>query len=597
MARKQKLELTWIGKENRSRIEPRILIERDDLSYHAKEKHSENDIFDNMLIHGDNLLALKALEQEYFGRIDLIFIDPPYNTGSAFEHYDDGIEHSLWLSLMRDRLEILWNLLNDQGSIWITIDDEECHYLKILCDECFGRSSFVSSIAWEKDKGRRSDTAISSAHDHILLYVKDKPNWKHVRNLLPRTADQEKRYRNPDNDPKGPWLQGDNSTTKSGTEKQRFKVTLPSGREVRPPAGRYWGFTPESLERAKQEGRVYFGANGDGMPIIKRYLTEVQGGVVPRTFWTADEAGHNQEAKRDHLNKLLKGITPFDTPKPERLLERILTIASKPGQLVLDSFLGSGTTAAVAHKMGRRWIGIELGAHCFTHCIPRLKKVVDGEDPWGITVSPNTKPVVVLCKDCREALCEQCSEKVGESDKGGEIRWNGGGGFRFFELGPSLIAEDQWGNPIINPDFNPAMLAEAMCKIEGFTYAPSDEIYWIHGHSTETDFIYVTTQFMSREMLTMISDEVGPERSLLVCCTAFKCDPGEFTNLTLEKIPKAVLKKCEWGHDDYSLAVENLPEAPPGSEMEAEPQKEKESRTFGKVAQQASLFDQPQGDE
>lgn len=331
---KQKLELTWIGKENRPRLEPRILLEDASKSYHAKTRVSANDIFDNRLIYGDNLLALKALEQEFAGKIKCIFIDPPYNTGSAFTQFDDGVEHSLWLSLMRDRIELLRRLLSDEGSLWITIDDNECHYLKVLCDEVFGRANYVTSIVWEKDKGRRSDTAFSVSHDYILIYAKSQTAWVKTRNLLERSEDQLKRYRNPDHDPRGPWLQGDNGTAKSASEGSRFPVTLPSGRVVVPPPSRGWSFSKATLELARSENRVYFGADGDGMPIIKRYLSEVQGGVVPRTWWSADEAGHNQEAKRDHLNKLLKDVEPFSTPKPERLLQKILTISTNTGDLV-----------------------------------------------------------------------------------------------------------------------------------------------------------------------------------------------------------------------------------------------------------------------
>lgn len=530
MSKKQKLELTWIGKENRPKLEPRILLEDPAKSYHAKHRVNEADIFDNRLIHGDNLLALKALEQEFTGKVKCVFIDPPYNTGSAFEHYDDGVEHSLWLSLIRERLEILKRLLSSEGSIWITIDDNECHYLKVLCDEIFGRQNFVTSIAWEKDQGRRGDTAMSSAHDHILLYAKDQNIWRKSRNLLPRSEAQESRYRNPDNDPRGPWLQGDNGTAKSGSESARFPITLPSGREVVPPKGNYWRFSKENLERARAEGRAYFGAKGDSMPIIKRYLSEVQQGVVPRTWWPATEVGSNQDAKRDHLRKLFPEIEPFATPKPEGLLERILVIATNPGDIVLDSFLGSGTTAAVAHKMGRRWLGIELGEHCLTHCLPRLKKVVDGEDPGGIT------------------------ETVG---------WKGGGGFRYYNLAPSLLTQDKWGNWVISKEYNAPMLAEAVCKLEGFTYAPSDTLYWQHGYSTERDFLYVTTASLNHDQLQQLSDEVGPDRSLLVVCSAFRGRKEGYPNLTVKKIPKAVLTRCEWGHDDYSLNVENLPKAPP----------------------------------
>ena len=540
---KQKLELTWIGKEQRPRLEPRILLEDPARSYHAKQRVTENDLFDNRLIKGDNLLALKALEAEFTGKVKCVFIDPPYNTGSAFTHYDDGLEHSLWLGLMRDRLEIIRRLLSDDGSLWITIDDNEAHYLKVLCDEVFGRRNYMTSVVWEKDKGRRSDTTFSAAHDYILIYVKNPELFGKVRNLLERTEDQESRYRNPDNDPRGPWLQGDNGTAKSASEGSRFPVTLPSGRVVVPPPSRGWSFSKETLELARQEGRVYFGAKGDGMPIIKRYLSSVQAGVVPRTWWTADEAGHNQEAKRDHLNKLLQGVEPFPTPKPERLLRQVLTIATNPGDLVLDSFAGSGTTGAVAHKMGRRWIMVELGEHCHTHIVPRLQKVIDGQDPGGVTQATG---------------------------------WLGGGGFRYYELAPTLLSTDRWGNLVINPEYDAAMLAAAMCKLEGFTYAPSEVLWWQQGHSSERDFIYVTTQTLSAEQLEALSGEVGEERSLLVCCAAYRGVTAtqaaeRWPNLTIKKIPKMVKDRCEWGHDDYSLNVANLPMAQkPAAEVAAQ---------------------------
>ncbi len=561
MTRKTKLELTWIGKEERPKLEPRILIEDPALGHHARAKRrdasgSDLDRFDNMLIQGDNLLALKALEQEFTGKVKCVFIDPPYNTGSAFEHYDDGLEHSLWLSMMRDRLEVIRTLLAEDGSLWITIDDNEAHYLKIICDEVFGRSNYITSIVWEKDKGRRSDTVLSTSHDYIFIYVKNPQQWSQKRNLLERTADQIARYKNPDNDPRGPWLQGDNGTAKSSSEGSRWHITLPSGRSVIPPPSRGWSFSKQTFEIALKENRVYFGSSGDGMPIIKRYLSDVQGGVVPRTWWPADEAGHNQEAKRDHLNKLLPEIEPFPTPKPERLLQRILTIATNPSDLVLDSFAGSGTTGAVAHKMGRRWIMVELGDHAVTHIIPRLKKVIDGEDKGGV------------------------SEATG---------WTGGGGFRFFRLAPSLLQQDRFGHWVIAKDYNAAMLAEAVCKLMGFTYAPAqDEIeWWRHGHSTETDFIHVTTQSLTHDALKKLADEVGPERTCLVCCKAFQGPEDAFDNLTIRKIPHAVLQKCEWGRDDYSLRVANLP-----TREEPEPDAPVPANTRGRKAREdvADLF-------
>ena len=548
---KTKLELTWIGKDKRPRLEPRILLENPTKSYHAKSKVSENDVFDNKLIFGDNLLALKALEREYSGKVKCIFIDPPYNTGSAFTHYDDGIEHSLWLGLMRDRVEILHTLLSEEGVLWITIDDNEAHYLKVMCDEIFGRSNFVCSIAWEKDQARHNDAVISGAHDHILLYAKNLSIWKKIRNLLPRDEANNTRYKNPDNDSRGPWLQGACSTAKSGTEKNRYPIQLPSGRLVTPPPGNYWRFAESTLKKAQDEDRVYYGKDGDRLPIIKSYLSEVQQGFVPKTWWTAVEVGSNQSAKRDHLRKLLTGIEPFSTPKPEGLLERIIHISSNEGDLVLDSFAGSGTTGAVAHKMGRRWIMIELGEHCHTHIIPRLKKVIDGEDKGGVTESTG---------------------------------WQGGGGFRYYKLAPSLMKKDQWDNWVINPEYNQEMLVEAMCKLEGYTYTPSETEYWNHGKGSETDFIYVTTQTLSDQQLHAISEEVGEGRTLLIIASAWRSkNIDRFTNLTLKKIPNSIIKACEWGHDDYSLNVQNLPMSEPDIEEKPKVKKVKNTQEQGQV--------------
>lgn len=552
-SRKQRLELTWIGKDERPRLEPRILLEDLTLSYHASTRHSSSDVFDNRLIFGDNLLALKALEQHYSGKIRCIFIDPPYNTGSAFEHFDDGLEHSIWLGMVRDRIELLYRLLSDDGSLWITIDDNECHYLKVVCDEIFGRLNYVASMVWEKDSGRKNDTDISSSHDYVLLYAKNRDIWRKRRNLLEKSDEQLSRYKNPDNDPRGPWRQGADGTAKSGGESLRYEVTLPSGRVVVPPSGNFWRFSKATLEKALAEGRVYFGKDGDRLPVIKKYLSDVQVGLVPKTWWPAEEVGSNQEARRDHLRKLLPDIEPFATPKPERLLHRILTISTDVGDLVLDSFAGSGTTGAVAHKMGRRWIMVELGDHCHTHIIPRLKKVIDGEDPGGVTDTAS---------------------------------WKGGGGFRYYRLAPSLLEKDRWGNWVISRDYNATMLSEAVCKLMGFTYAPSDAQYWMQGHSSEKDFIYVTTQSLTHDQLRAISEEVGEGRSLLICCKAFHAKADAFPNLTIKKIPHAVLRKCEWGKDDYSLAITELPAA-------AEPEVEPEGKPTGRGAgndRQSDLF-------
>lgn len=526
--RRKRLELTWIGKEERPRLEPRVLLEDPDLSYHAPARVSEDDIFDNRLIHGDNLLALKALEQDYAGRIRCAFIDPPYNTGSAFQHYDDGLEHSLWLSLMRDRLEALHNLLAHDGSLWVSIDDNESHYLKILCDEVFGRQCFVANIVWEKVyTPKNNGRGISTDHDHILVYAKSEAWFSSGWNLLPRSAEQKSRFTNPDGDPNGPWRTYPlDVRTEDGKkrEKYRYEVVTPSGRVVTPAMGRHWALPPERFDAERAVDGIYFGKKGDAMPTRKVYLKDAKQGVIARSWWSYKEVGGNQDAKREILK--LFGDSGFITPKPERLIQRVLQIATRPGDIVLDSFAGSGTTGAVAHKMRRRWIMVELGEHAVTHIAPRLTKVVHGSDDGGATQ---------------------------------ETGWAGGGGFRFYRLAPSLLEKDRWGNWVVSKQHNPAMLAEAMCKLEGFHYEPHPELFWMHGKSTETDFIYITTQNLSRDQLQFISDQVGDERTLLICCSAFRSNTDDFPNLTLKKIPQVVLERCEWARDDYSLNVQELP--------------------------------------
>ena len=331
---------------------------------------------DNLLIHGDNLEALKALMPFYRGRIKCIFIDPPYNTQSAFAHYDDKLEHSQWLSMMLPRLELLRDLLSEDGSIWVTIDDNEAHYLKVLMDEVFGRGGFVSNVIWQKRFSPNS-TAIhlSDSHDHVLVYAKDKSSWK--RNLLPRTEKADANYKNPDNDPRGIWTSSDLSA-RNFYSLGEYGVTTPVGTEIPgPPPGRYWTISKEKFLELDADNRIWWGAKRSNQPRLKRFLADVRDGVVPQTIWSHEEVGHTQEAKKEAL--AFNSADVFGTPKPERLMKRILEIATNPGDLVLDSFLGSGTTAAVAHKMGRRWIGIEMGEHALTHCLPRLQKVVAGE--------------------------------------------------------------------------------------------------------------------------------------------------------------------------------------------------------------------------
>ncbi|MEZ7781041.1 site-specific DNA-methyltransferase [Cupriavidus gilardii] len=571
MTGKQKLELTWIGKEKRPKLEPRILLEDPEKSYHAKHRVTDNDIFDNRLIFGDNLLALKALEQEFSGEVKCVFIDPPYNTGSAFTHYDDGLEHSIWLGLMRDRLEIIKRLLAEDGSLWITIDDNEAHYLKVLCDEIFGRPNFVASVIWEKSDSPKMDSRyFSSRHDYVLVYAKSIDALKLAR-LPDDTDDATKHYNKTDSDGRRYYTKplramGSGDDTREARPTLYFPITAPDGTAVYPKRqdgvdGR-WRWSQERVQRDADKLEWVKSKNGWN-PYYKIYAEEGKQ-RPPETIWTHKEVGSNRTSKAE-VKALIDQLSQFDTPKPEALLKRVLDLATNRGDLVLDSFAGSGTTGAVAHKMGRRWIMVELGEHCHTHIIPRLKKVIDGEDQSGISKAVN---------------------------------WKGGGGFRYYRLAPSLIVNDRWGNPVINPEYNAAMLAEALAKLEGFTYAPSEMHWWQHGHSSERDFIYVTTQNLSAEQLQALADEVGPERSLLVCCAAFHGVTAtkaaeRWPNLTLKKIPKMVLARCEWGRDDYSLNVANLPMAKPDPvepSAQAETSRKKSRKASTEDASQGALF-------
>jgi len=311
-----KLELTWIGKENRPRLEPRILLEDTEKSYHAPHRVTDHDIFDNRLIFGDNLLALKALKQEFTGKIKCIYIDPPYNTGSAFEHYDDGLEHSLWLSLIRSRLELLHTLLRNDGSIWISIDDTECHYLKVLCDEIFGRRNFLSTLIWQKKYAPKSDSKhFSESHDFILVYAKQLDQFQLDR--LPKTEKQTGRYTNRDNDPRGPWKASD-VLRNEARDYAVFPVKLPSGREVLPPPGTSWRFTKEKFEELMGDNRIWFGVDGNARPAYKRFLSQVVDTIPSTTIWPYDEVGHNDESKKEI--RALFGDDLLRTPKTERLL-------------------------------------------------------------------------------------------------------------------------------------------------------------------------------------------------------------------------------------------------------------------------------------
>jgi adenine-specific DNA-methyltransferase len=376
----------------------RLLVEQEEYSYGDPDSG-------NLIVQGDNLETLKALLPFYAGQVKCIYIDPPYNTGSAFEHYDDNMEHTKWLSLVYPRLELLKQFLREDGIIWISIDDDEGHYLKILCDEIFGRKNFVATVTWHRNYASTNDSkTFAKVIDYILVYSK---NGEFMRNLLPRTEKQNSLYKYDSNDGMGRW-RSDNLSVRTYSVAYDYSITNPNTNvEYNPPKGRCWMTNPATVQKWIEEGRVFFGQKGDGAPQLKRYLKEVQEGVVPITYWSYDECGHNDESRKE--SKALFPDDPFATPKPERLIQRILHIATNPGDLVLDSFLGSGTTAAVAHKMGRRYIGVEMGEQAKIHCAVRLKKVIDGEQ-GGISKA---------------------------------LDWKGGGGFRFFTLGDAVFDSER----------------------------------------------------------------------------------------------------------------------------------------------------------
>ena len=500
MAYSGKLELTWVGKYDEKVVEPRILVEDKSKSY--GDPSSEN-----MLIHGDNLIALQALQQDFAGKVKCIYIDPPYNTGYAFTQYDDSVEHSIWLSLMRSRLLLLKNLLIEDGSIWISIDDDEHAYLKVLCDEVFGRINYVATMVWQKRTSPDMRAVISDGHEYILVYAKDKEAFKKTRNKLPLSEEQAASYSNPDNDPRGPWTSAD-YTAQGFRPNQMYTITTPGGATYTPPEGKCWKNIESVFLEQVEDNRIWFGADGCGMPRRKTFLSEHEG-VIPWTWWSNKEVGHNQEAKKESI-KLFGASNVFDTPKPERLLERIIHISSNPNEYVLDSFLGSGTSIAVAHKMKRKWIGIELGNHVYTHCKVRMDKVVDGDD-GGISES---------------------------------VDWHGGGGYHFYELAPSLlIKNDKLPVYQVNPEYTFEMMCEAICKLEGFRYKPDGNF---HGYSSEKRFIHITTEFVNAEYIMSVATTLGEDQSLLIYGTKIQSDLRLPDNIEVKKIPKDLLEKCDF---------------------------------------------------
>lgn len=540
----QKLELTWIGKDDdREAIEPRILIEDPKYSYGDTESG-------NMLIHGDNLLALKALEQQYSNSIKCIYIDPPYNTGNAFEQYDDGLEHSIWLSLMRKRIQILYCLLKQDGVLLINLDENEHAYCKIICDEVFGRRNYIGDLIWQKRKGGGNDSRFFAIdHDYILVYVKDSSKKTHPSKWLVSQSDEYcKRYKEIADDGRRYYW---DTLARDGLQNPiPVEITCPDGTQLKINSQQ----SQKTIEEGLNTGEIRLTQSKNGWTLHHRVYMPL--GQVLRSILT--DVGTNKTAG-DEIENLFGDPKAFDYPKPETLIKRLFELTTKEGDLVLDSFLGSGTTAAVAQKMGRRYIGIELGNHAYTHCYPRLKMVTDGTDQGGISKAQN---------------------------------WKGGSGFKFYELAPSLLKEDKFGNLVINKEYNADMLAAAMAKQEGYTYQPDTALYWKQGRSSEHDYIYTTTQFLTVESLDAISETMQEGESLLICCTAFQKECARHAaNITVKKIPQMLLGRCQFSKDDYSLNIIDLPplDDDPGDDfIEEKPEEIAESKDNKLI--QTSLF-------
>lgn len=555
--KKQRLELTWIGKEEQIKLEPRILIEDPEKSY--GDKNTEN-----MLIHGDNLLALKALEQDFAGKIKCIYIDPPYNTGSAFEHYDDNLEHSIWLNLMHQRLVLLEKLLSNDGVVLVQIDKNEGAYLKVLMDEVFGRGSYVTTICVRMSgtsgfKIEHSDKTIVKNAEYIHVYSRNlslKPAYENARYdphysyilkntnvsgtfIAEKLLDQDlvlgeiKKFELPINT---------NSLQKLYEISDIFKNYVYQNKDL---IGRTHTAPAEALNNKESimdkietvDHVIEYITNSGSKYYLKKTDNTVNQYIpINLKFNYVDTyEGYNERLSNilgdwwddyylDMGNVAKEGDVYFKaSKKPERLLFRIFNMFTKEGDLILDSFLGSGTTAAVAHKMKRKWIGIELGEHATTHCTPRLTNIIDNNDDSGISKF---------------------------------VDWTGGGGFKFFYLAPSLLKKDKFGNWVIDEKYNPNMLAAAMCKHEGFNYSPHEETYWKQGKSTENDYIFVTTNYLTPKQLDSIHEEMKTSESLLICAKTFaqECE-NKYSNITIKKIPQAILGSCEFGTDNYDLNI------------------------------------------
>ena len=559
-----KLELTWIGKYDQTpSVEPRILIENSDYSFGTIEtgKLPNGKPWNgNMIIHGDNLLALRSIEN-YANSIKLIYIDPPFNTGNAFEYYDDGLEHSIWLNLMYQRIKLLHGLLAEDGAFCMHLDDGEVHYAKVICDEVFGRNNFIATVAIRSStpsgvKTAHKNKKLIKQKDLMLVYKKSDLlviNPQYVRKSSYDThfnyyADKENAVVQPLLD-----VLIQKGILKKGDKLSDLDINNPRHREFYVSHAdsicQTQSFKNEEIKKASRNyvDKIYFVNKGEPNELMfynGRQLTPLRNSINKVLY--GDSIIDDMSVLLcdfwedvDFQNTQHEGGVDFpNSKKPEALLMRIISLFTNEGDLVLDSFLGSGTTAAVAHKMHRKYIGIELGEHAYSHCYTRLKSIISGTDPSGISRA---------------------------------ISWNGGGGFKFYELAPSLLKNDSHGHLVINKEYNADMLAAAMAKMEGFTYEPSTDTFWKQGHSSESDYIFTTTQFVTVESLDAILETMADGESLLVCCKAFQPECKNFSSrITVKKIPAVLLGRCEFDHDDYSLNVIELPEVEEEIEIEDE---------------------------
>ena len=553
MEKQGKLELTWVGKYEEERLEPRILIEDITKSYGDSDT-------ENMLIHGDNLLALKALENDYVGKIKCVYIDPPYNTGNAFEHYDDDLEHSIWLDMLYKRIQIIHSLLSEEGSLWISIDSTEGHYLKVMCDEIFGRSNFVSDITYEKSNvtGLGQGGAIFNTGEKILVYKKNILNFNEVLATEKLSKKTMQRYRKYILSEGKKELVEEFNSVSNGLPVRIYKhINYEIGdislkdfekREIEIRSQYYEFFNTifrtyvvqsenefqNALMARMDKNSLYSveyipsrGRNKGKETTLFYYNAELcawlkdtaflEGKDVVKTTKLSNVWKNDDIPKADLGNE--GGVAFPRSKKPEKLIERILSIATNEGDLVLDSFLGSGTTAAVAHKMGRRYIGIELGNHCYSHCKTRLDRVIDGEDKSGVTSL---------------------------------YGWNGGGGYKFYELAEPLLVKNTV-LPIyqINPIYTWNMVCEAICKIEGFTYAPSGEF---QGYSSENRFIHITEEFVNSKYVMSVMKKLDQNQSLIIYCKKNQADMNLPENVEVRKIPKDLLEKCNFDYKNEEVA-------------------------------------------